>query len=205
MHYILVLLIVSLVFSIIGAVSSYVISNYCFGTAAMAVALYVKFFDTITPFTSILCLLYFIFGCSLGIFLFIRDRRKRRNDKNILGIFGVPISIILNLSAISPLAFRLANAVDGAALNERWAWVGAGIMFCAIAWQTISIIQQKKGPVNNETTIYGAGILLWVGSFITCIGANFSVWQWIVAIFGLMLSCGVTISIVVLLDFVWDK
>ena len=78
MSYLLILLLVSLAVSALGWIYFiYFFSiGYGFGISALAVTLAILFRDVITVPTALLCVVMFIFGCRLGLYLLTREKRS---------------------------------------------------------------------------------------------------------------------------------
>ena len=99
----------------------------------MAITLVILFYGSFSPATITLGLLYFIFGCSNGTYMFIASNKSRRpSGKKMLGIYGWPILAIFSVTLICPLTFRLANTLEGKTINDLWAWIGASMILIGI-------------------------------------------------------------------------
>lgn len=211
MHYLLILLLVSLAVSALGWVYFiYFFSlGYGFGVSALAIAIAVIFRDVLTIPTAILCVVMFIFGMRLGLYLATREKRSTEYRKILYGpdankkkpLFVV-ITVwifcaLLYVGQVSPVAFYLANAADGVAVNETWAWVGAALMALGVILESVSDAQKKAAKKKNPKKYVDNGLyrivrcpnylgelVIWTGSFVVCIGASCSAWQWIVAVIG---------------------
>ena len=132
MHYLLILLAVSLLVSAIGwKYFIYFFSlGYGFGIAALSIAIALIFRDVLSAPTIALCVAMFIFGCRLGGYLLYREHkaaayRKILFDPNLKK--KKPLFVILTVwlfcallyvGQVSPVAFRLANTADGAVVND---------------------------------------------------------------------------------------
>ena len=132
MSYLLILLAVSLAVSAVGwKYFIYFFSlGYGFGIAALAVTLVIMFAGAVTAPTALLCAIMFIFGCRLGCYLLIREK-KAANYRKILydpanqnkKPIGVVVTVwvfcaLLYVGQVSPVAFRLANTAAGAPVSE---------------------------------------------------------------------------------------
>ena len=77
MMYLLILLAVSLAVSAIGwKYFIYFFSlGYGYGVAALSVAMVIMFWGAVSLPTVALCVLLFVFGCRLGTYLLVRERK----------------------------------------------------------------------------------------------------------------------------------
>ncbi|MBR3710146.1 MAG: DUF1295 domain-containing protein [Bacteroidales bacterium] len=211
MHYLLILLIISLFVSAVGwKYFIYFFSlGYGYGIAALAIALVALFSGSITVPTAILCLLLFAFGCRLGTYLLIREKKTAAYRKILYDPslqkkkpIGVIIAVwlfcaLLYVAQVSPVAFRLANAAEGKAVNEVWAWIGAAVMLCGILLETVSDAQKSNAKKQHPKRFVDTGlyrivrcpnylgeIVIWTGGLLSGIGASLATWQWIIAFIG---------------------
>ena len=211
MNYLLILLAVSLAVSGLGWIYFiYFFSiGYGFGISALAVTLAVLFRDVLTIPTALLCVVMFVFGCRLGLYLLTREKRSPEYKKILYGPDAAkkkPIFVVimvwlfcalLYVGQVSPIAFFLANKADGAPVNEIWPWIGAVLMAAGVALEAIADAQKKAAKKINKNRFVDTGLykivrcpnylgelVIWTGAFIVCFGACCSVWQWIIAIIG---------------------
>jgi steroid 5-alpha reductase family enzyme len=211
MHYLLILLLVSLAVSALGWIYFiYFFSlGYGFGVSALAIAIAVIFRDVLTIPTALLCLVMFIFGMRLGLYLATREKRSAEYKKILYGPDAAkkkPLFVVITVwifcallyvGQVSPVAFYLANAADGVAVNELWAWIGAGLMALGVILESVSDAQKKAAKKVNRNRYVDTGLyrivrcpnylgelVIWTGSLVVCIGASCSVWQWIIAAIG---------------------
>mgnify|MGYP003466797162 FL=1 len=211
MNYLLILLLVSLAVSALGWVYFiYFFSlGYGFGFSALAIAIAVIFRDVLTIPTALLCVVMFIFGMRLGLYLATREKRSAEYKKILYGPDAAkkkPLFVVITVwifcallyvGQVSPVAFYLANAAEGAAVNELWAWIGAALMALGVVLESVSDAQKKAAKKINRNRYVDTGLyrivrcpnylgelVIWTGSLVVCIGASCSVWQWIVAAIG---------------------
>ena len=123
MSYLLILLAVSLAVSSVGwKYFVYFFSlGYGYGIAALAVTVAILFGGALSAPTAALCLILLVFGCRLGTYLLIRERKAAAYRKilydpsvNKKKPVGVMIAVwvfcaLLYVGQVSPVAFRLAN------------------------------------------------------------------------------------------------
>jgi steroid 5-alpha reductase family enzyme len=211
MNYLLILLAVSMAVSGLGWIYFiYFFSiGYGFGVSALAVTMAILFKDVLTVPTALLCLIMFIFGGRLGLYLLTREKRSPEYKKILYGpdaakkkpLFVVIVvwlfCALLYVGQVSPVAFFLANKSAGAPVNEVWAWAGAALMAVGVVLESVADAQKKAAKKINKHRFVDTGVyrlvrcpnylgelVIWTGSFIVCFGACCSVWQWIVAAIG---------------------
>ena len=121
MNYLLILLAVSLAVSGLGWIYFiYFFSiGYGFGISALAVTMALIFKDALTVPTALMCVVMFIFGCRLGLYLLTREKRSPEYKKILYGpdaakkkpVFVVVVvwlfCALLYVGQVSPLAFTL--------------------------------------------------------------------------------------------------
>ncbi len=167
------------------------------------------FRDVITIPTALLCVVMFIFGMRLGLYLATREKRSPEYKKILYGPDAAkkkPLFVVITVwifcallyvGQVSPVAFYLSNKADGVAVNELWAWIGAALMAIGVILEAASDAQKKAAKKKNPKRYVDTGLyrivrcpnylgelVIWTGSFVVCIGASCSAWQWIVAIIG---------------------
>ena len=211
MNYLLILLLVSLAVSALGWVYFiYFFSlGYGFGISALAIAIAVIFRNVLTIPTAFLCVIMFIFGMRLGLYLATREKRSAEYKKILYGPDAAkkkPLFVVITVwifcallyvGQVSPVAFYLANAADGVVVNELWAWIGAGLMALGVILESVADAQKKAAKKINHNRYVDTGLyrivrcpnylgelVIWTGSLVVCIGASCSVWQWIIAAIG---------------------
>lgn len=215
MDYLWVLLAVSLVASSVGWIYFiYFFSiGYGLSIAALSAATTTIFADTITLPATIFCCTLFIYGLRLAGYLFAREKKSpsyrqilyqpdSKERKPLPTMFLIWISCaLLYVGQISPITFFLYNIEKGADTNESWAWTGAAVAFIGFLTESIADTQKSIAKQRNPNGFVSTGlyrivrcpnyfgeILLWTGSFIICIGAECTPWQWVIASLG---YCGI--------------
>ena len=213
MNYLLILLAVSMLVSGLGWIYFiYFFSiGYGFGVSALALTIAILFRDVLTVPTAMLCVVIFIFGCRLGLYLLTREKRSPEYKKILYGpdaakkkpLFVVIVvwifCALLYVGQVSPVAFYLGNKAAGAPVNELWAWIGAALMAVGVVLESVADAQKTAAKKINKHRFVDTGVyrlvrcpnylgelVIWTGSFIVCFGACCSVWQWIIAIIGYM-------------------
>ena len=158
MNYLLILLAVSMAVSGLGWIYFiYFFSiGYGFGISALAVTMAILFKDVITLPTALLCVVMFIFGCRLGLYLLTREKRSPEYKKILYGPDAAkkkPLFVVITVwvfcallyvGQVSPVAFFLANKASGAPVNEVWAWIGACLMAAGVVLESVADAQKKQ-------------------------------------------------------------
>ena len=183
--------------------------GYGLSISALAATTAVIFRDSLTIPSAILLGVLFIYGIRLATYLLIRER-KSASYKKILyqpeisqrKPFFVMVMIwiscaLLYVGQISPATFYLTNLADGAAVNEWWMWAGAIVAALGVVIEMIADTQKSAAKKINPNRFVSHGlyrivrcpnyfgeVLMWTGSFIVCIGACCTAWQWVVAALG---------------------
>ena len=183
--------------------------GYGFGISALAVTIAALYFDVLTIPTALLCVVMFIFGCRLGLYLLTREKRSPEYKKILYGPDAAkkkPLFVVimvwifcalLYVGQVSPVAFFLANKAAGLPVNEVWAWIGAGFMAVGVLLESVADAQKKAAKKKNPKRFVDTGVyklvrcpnylgelIIWTGAFIVCFGACCNVWQWIIALIG---------------------
>ena len=208
MYYLLVLLAVSLLMSAIGwKYFIYFFSiGYGFGVAALALTLGALFYSELTLPTALLCVVMLVFGFRLGWYLLRREMKSAEYRKILYTPetekkkpVGVMASVwifcaLLYVGQVSPVAFFLGNASEGAPVNDLWARVGAVMMAMGVALEAASDAQKKAAKKVNPKRFVDTGLyrivrcpnylgelVIWTGCFLVNFGAECTLWQWIIA------------------------
>ena len=211
MTYLLILLALSFAVSALGWIYFiYFFSiGYGFAISALSVATIIIFHDVISLPIAILAGVLFIYGIRLGLFLLLREKKsasykhilyqpENTTKKPAFVMWMIWISCaLLYVGQISPATFYLYNFENGAAVNEVWAWIGAVVAAAGVLIEMIADAQKSAAKKVNPRRYVDTGlyrivrcpnyfgeVLMWTGSFIICIGACCTLWQWIIAAFG---------------------
>lgn len=204
----LILFLVALIISAIGFKKFvwFISLGYGFAIAGIGVALLILFRGSLTPVTVILSILLILYGCRLGGYLMIREKRsasyqntmkheiKDGSDMNRFLKIVVWVSCaLLYVCEASPVLFRLENqaGTDGAAI------VGTIIMILGIVLESASDLTKNKFKKEHPKRFCDVGlfrivrcpnyfgeVLIWTGVFVSGVTALQSVWQWVAAIGG---------------------
>lgn len=182
-----------------------------YGFAIMAIGLFQLVYgainSTLTVATTIISILFVIYGYRLGGYI-IKRELKNANYKKVLDSTGstkkTPIFVSIFMWAYSmfdyaiqtsALTYRIANGSK----DNIWAYVGIIIMIIAIIGEATADKQKSDAKKINPRRFVDTGlykfcrcpnyfseIMFWVGVTVTGIGAV-SGKQWILAIIGLLL------------------
>ena len=200
MTYLWILLAVSLALSAVG---------YGYGIAALALTLVIIFAGAVTPSTALLLAVMFIFGCRLGTYLLIRERKAAAYRKILYDPslqkkkpIGVILSVwifcaLLYVGQVSPVALRLANTAKGLPVNDLWAWIGSVMMACGVMLEAGADAQKSAAKKINSKRFVDTGLykivrcpnylgelVIWTGALLSAIGASLSAWQWVIVAIG---------------------
>ncbi len=209
--YLLILLAVSLAVSAVGwKYFIYFFSiGYGYGVAALAVTIALLFAGSLSLPTVVLCLILVLFGCRLGGYLLMREKRSSTYRKILFNPTVAqkkPVSVmvtvwvfcaLLYVAQVSPVAFRLANTADGYPVNDLWAWIGAAVMACGVALEAFSDAQKNAAKKVDPKRFVDTGlfrlvrcpnylgeVVLWTGCLIVAFGAGCKPWQWVIVLLG---------------------
>lgn len=180
--------------------------GYGFSIAGIGMALFALFPGNLTPVTVVMSLLFVVYGCRLGGYLLIREKRSasyQRTMKNeikdgsdmnfLLKVVIWAVCALLYCCEASPVFFRLQNGTE----TDAMAIIGAVIMAAGIALEATSDFTKnnfkKKYPKRFCDTglfrivrcpNYLGEVLTWTGVFLSGVTALHGVLQWAAALFG---------------------
>ena len=128
--------------------------GYDYSIAALTITMLIMYGSVLTLPTAVLCALLFVFGCRLGTYLLLRERKAAayrrilfdpslQKKKPVGSIISVWLFCALLYAAqVSPVAFRLMNTKAGLDVSDIWAWVGAIFVLCGILLEAIADAQK---------------------------------------------------------------
>ena len=211
MTYLLILLGLSFAVSAVGWLYFIYFFSIGYGLTitTLAAATAIIFHNELTLPTAILCAVLFVYGLRLALYLLHRERKsatykqilyqpENTTKKPLFVMFSIWIMCaVLYVGQMSPITFYLYNRADGAAVNELWAWIGAVIATIGVVIEMVADAQKSAAKKINARRYVDTGlyrivrcpnyfgeVLMWTGSFLICIGACCTVWQWVIAIIG---------------------
>ena len=183
--------------------------GYGYGVAALAVTMGVMCHDALTAPTVALIALLFIFGCRLGTYLFVRERKAAAYRKILYDPslqqkkpVGVVLTVwlfcaILYVLQVCPVFFRMQNMAAGNEVSDIWAWIGAALALCGILLEALSDAQKSAAKKRNAKRFVDTGlyrivrcpnylgeVVIWTGVLLSGIGAGMCWWQWLLAALG---------------------
>lgn len=204
----LILFIIAMVISSIGFKKFvwFISLGYGFSIAGIGVALLIMFRDVLTPVTTILSILLIVYGCRLGGYLLVRERKSasyQNTMKNevkdgsnmnfFLKVLVWATCALLYCCEASPVFFRLLNGgtTDAAAI------IGTIIMALGIILESAADLTKnayKKAHPKHFCNVglfkfvrcpnYLGEVLIWTGVFISGVTALNGSLQWCAALFG---------------------
>lgn len=208
MYGFLTLFAVALVVSAIGFKKYvwFISIGYGFSVAAIGLALLLHYAGSADAGLIIACVLFMLYGFRLGGFLAYREAKSSSYNKKMKGEIkdGKSMSVIarcgiwisaalLYVCEVSPVLFRLQNGkgTDGCVI------AGVIIMAAGLSLETASDLQKNAAKKINPKRFVDTGLfrivrcpnylgemIFWTGVFITGIGSNTGVWQWIAVLTG---------------------
>ena len=180
--------------------------GYGFAVAAIGIALLCMFGGSADAGLIIACVLFILYGCRLGGYLAYREiksssyNRKMKTEikdgkgMSVIAKCGIWVSAaLLYACETSPVLFRLGNG------NKTDGWVIAGviIMVSGLCLETAADLQKNAAKKINPKRFVDTGLYkivrcpnyfgemtFWTGVFLTGIGSNTGVWQWIAVLTG---------------------
>lgn len=211
MTYLLILLGISFAVSAVGWLYFIYFFSIGYGLTitALAAATAIIFHNELTLPTAILCVVLFVYGLRLALYLLHRERKsatykqilyqpENTTKKPLFVMFAIWIMCaLLYVGQMSPATFYLYNLANGAPVNEVWAWVGAIVATIGVIIEMVADAQKSAAKKINARRYVDTGlyrivrcpnyfgeVLMWTGSFLICIGACCTLWQWVIAIIG---------------------
>ncbi|MCQ2428390.1 MAG: DUF1295 domain-containing protein [Clostridia bacterium] len=157
----------------------------------------------------IICILFIVYGCRLGLFLLLRELKNAAYRKKLDAQTSKPVPFFVKAAMwammaflypaqVSPVLFRQVNGGMTLA-GDVCAWIGAVIMLIGVVIEAVAdrqkSAQKKKNPHMAATKglfrlcrcpNYFGEILVWTGCFVSGITAVKGP-QWIMAVIGYVL------------------
>lgn len=203
-----ILFLVALVISAIGFKKFvlFISLGYGFSIAGLGVSMLLLFTGQLTPVTIILCILCIIYGCRLGGYLLVRERKSAsyqhtmknevKDGSNMNFFLKLIVWItcaLLYCCEVSPVFFRLLNHAN----TDIAAIIGTVIMALGIILESASDLTKNNYKKKHSKRFCDVGlfrivrcpnylgeVLIWTGVFISGVTALNGAIQWIAALFG---------------------
>lgn len=152
----------------------------------------------------VICILFVIYGCRLGLFLLIRETKNAAYRKTLDAQTGKPVPMFVKIcmwlmmallypAQVSPVMYRLVN---GAAGSDALSWVGAAVMLLGVVTEAVADKQKSAAKKVDPHMVatqglfkysrcpnYFGEILVWTGCFISGLNVLQGM-QWIVSVIG---------------------
>lgn len=184
--------------------------GYGLSIVGCSVAIIVMYSDCLQPSSFTLCFLLILYGLRLSTFLLIREMKSTSYKKALPELtqtskpITFPFKLIIWLSVailyvmqVSPVFFRLDNVSRMLPTNWVWASFGGLVMAFGIALESWADLQKYQAKQQNPHRFCDTGlyrmvrcpnylgeIIFWTGCFISGIGSNQTVGQWIISALG---------------------
>ena len=204
----IILLIVALAVSAIGFKKYvwFISIGYGFSICAIGIALLVMFGGGMEAGLIVQCVLFILYGMRLGGYLTLRELKSGSYNKKMKGeikdgtgmSFAAKCGIWLSAALLyvcetSPVLFRLENgAGTGAAVT-----VGIVISAAGLVLESTADLQKSRAKKAAPGRFVDTGLykmvrcpnyfgemLFWTGVFVSGIGSNQGVWQWVAVLTG---------------------
>lgn len=204
----LILFIIAMLISSIGFKKFvwFISLGYGFSIAGLGLVMIIMFFNKLTPLTLIMSILFIIYGCRLGLYLLIRERKSAsyqstmkneiKDGSNMNFILKAVVwasCALLYCCEVSPVFFRLEN---GTATNVV-SIIGAIIMALGILLESAADLTKNKFKKEHPKQFCNVGlfkivrcpnylgeVLTWTGVLISGVTALQGGLQWVVALGG---------------------
>lgn len=180
--------------------------GYGFAIAGEGLLMLILFGRELSPGTLLCCLLLVAYGCRLGGYLAIRERKSASYSKNMQGEikdgktipFGVKVAIWVTCAAlyvtqVIPVFYRLINGSG----SDVFTYIGAAVMAFGLGFETLADYQKNAAKQKNPRRFVDTGLyrivrcpnylgemLFWTGVLISGFGSLSGAGQWIMALIG---------------------
>ena len=184
--------------------------GYGLSIVGCSIAMIVMYSDCLQPSTFTLCFLLILYGLRLTGFLLMREIKSTSYKKALPELtqtskpITFPFKLMFWLSAailyvmqVSPVFFRLDNVSRILSTNWVGASVGGVVMALGIGLESWADLQKYQSKRKNPQRFCDTGlyrivrcpnylgeIIFWTGCFISGIGSNHTMGQWIVSALG---------------------
>ena len=180
--------------------------GYGFSIAGEGILMLLLHKDSLTAGTALCGLLFVIYGCRLGGYLAIRERKSASYSKNMQGEikdgktipFGVKCAIWITCAAlyvlqVLPVFYRLHNGSG----SNVCTYIGAAVMLFGLIFESAADLQKNAAKKKNSRRFVDTGLyrivrcpnylgemIFWTGVLISGFGALAGVGQWVMALLG---------------------
>ena len=203
-----ILLVVALAVSAIGFKKYvwFISIGYGFAICAIGVALLIIFRGKMDAGMIVASILFILYGLRLGGYLAFRELKsgsynskmkteiKDGKGMPVIAKIGIWVSAaLLYVCETSPVVFRLENGIA----SGGTVIAGLIIMVLGLSLETAADLQKNAAKKIDPKRFVDTGLfrivrcpnyfgemLFWTGVFITGIGSNTGVWQWVAALLG---------------------
>lgn len=204
----LILFIIAMLISSIGFKKFvwFISLGYGFSIAGLGLAMIIMFFNKLTSLTLIMSILFIIYGCRLGFYLLIRERKSAsyqstmkneiKDGSNMNFILKVVVwasCALLYCCEVSPVFFRLENGTTTNVVSI----IGAIVMALGILLESAADLTKNKFKKEHPKQFCNVGlfkivrcpnylgeVLTWTGVLISGVSTLQGGLQWIVALGG---------------------
>lgn len=180
--------------------------GYGFSIAGEGLLMLLLYRNGLTAGTMICCILFMVYGCRLGGYLLIRERKSSSYGKHMKNEikdgntvpFGVKLAIwvtcaALYLTQVLPVFYRLNNGSG----SNVCTYIGAAVMAFGIVFESAADLQKNQAKKINPRRFVDTGLyrivrcpnylgemIFWTGVLISGIGALTGLGQWLLALIG---------------------
>ena len=180
--------------------------GYGFSVAAIGAALLLLFRGGLTGGTVAACVLFIVYGCRLGGYLALRERKsstynakmkteiKSGDGMKLVAKASIWLSAaLLYACETSPVLFRLENGTG----TDTPLLVGLCVSVCGLIVESAADLQKNAAKKVNPRRFVDTGLyrivrcpnsfgemLFWTGVFVGGVSALHGVWQWVAALCG---------------------
>ena len=180
--------------------------GYGFSVAAIGAALLLLFRGGLTGGTVAACVLFIVYGCRLGGYLALRERKsstynakmkteiKSGDGMKLVAKASIWLSAaLLYACETSPVLFRLENGAG----TDTPLLVGLCVSGCGLIVESAADLQKNAAKKVNPRRFVDTGLyrivrcpnyfgemLFWTGVFVGGVSALHGVWQWVAALCG---------------------
>lgn len=184
--------------------------GYGYSIAAIAIALCVRYRETLTWMTGAFLVLLLVYGVRLATFLLVRElksptyakavnlERISNEERSIVQRAGIWFSCaMLYVCQTFPITAQLQQGAGGVYGNRMWVYVGLGVAFCGLVLEIIADHQKDEAKKVNPNRFVDTGVyrivrcpnylgelMVWTGVFISGCDSLETWWQWLLALLG---------------------